>query len=411
MKLKLNTLVLLTLLSFGLYAQVTITGTGTGGWNQPGGLALTSTDGIVWTAENFEIVGDGNMKFSEGGTWETTGGYSASTPAPGFPSGTITINGGSNIVGTLGFWNVTYNLTTKAYAFTPGINPNPVVVVSGGGLGADVQMNTANGVSYAKKSLFFPGGNASFKQTSPTTGQWGGPFPDGPAVLNGTIPVPAGAYNAYFVLPSAIGPAEYIFEPVVVSMIGNFAGSGWNTDLDLETTDNVIFTKSNWAPVVNPTWTDTTLNLKFRDNHDWTFQYGNSASTNGANYPNLTGTAMNGIAGGGGDIFLPWPAPNAYNVTFDRSTGVWTFEVVQVESTRNIEPVSFQVAPNPTSDLWNFTFKDNPRANTIQIVDILGKVVSTTQIRSTNVPVDASQLPNGVYFAIIGTESVKLVKH
>ena len=179
----------------------------------------------------------------------------------------------------------------------------------------------------------------------------------------------------------------------------------------METTDNVIFTKSNWAPVVNPTWTDTTLNLKFRDNHDWTFQYGNSASTNGANYPNLTGTAMNGIAGGGGDIFLPWPAPNAYNVTFDRSTGVWTFEVVQVSSTRNIEPVSFQVAPNPTSDLWNFTFKDNPRANTIQIVDILGKVVSTTQIRSTNVPVDASQLPNGVYFAIIGTESVKLVKH
>ena len=85
MKLKLNTLVLLILLSFGLYAQVTITGTGTGGWNQPGGLALTSTDGIVWTAENFEIVGDGNMKFSEGGTWETTGGYSASTPAPGFP--------------------------------------------------------------------------------------------------------------------------------------------------------------------------------------------------------------------------------------------------------------------------------------------------------------------------------------
>lgn len=414
MKFKFNTLVLLILFGFGLQAQVavTITGTGTGGWNQPGGVALTSTDGIVWTAQNFEIVGDANMKFSEQGTWETTGGYSASTPAPGFPTGTVTINGGQNIVGTLGFWNVTYNLTTKEYAFTPGINPNPVVVVSGGGLSSDVQMNTPNGMSYSKKSLYFPGGAVSFKQTSPTTGQWGGAFPDGPAVVNGTIPVPAGAYNAYFVLPSSSTPAEYIFEPVVVSMIGNFAGSGWNTDLDLETTDNIIFTKSNWSPVVNPTWTDTTLNLKFRDNHDWTFQFGNSSGTNGANYPNLTGSAMNGINGGGGDIFLPWPAPNAYNVTFDRSTGEWSFEVVEVSSTRDIKPVSFQVAPNPASDAWTFKFKTNsPQAETIRIVDILGKVVSTTKIRSSEVTVDASQLNNGVYFAIIGTETAKLVKH
>ncbi|MBK8554319.1 MAG: hypothetical protein IPL65_00455 [Lewinellaceae bacterium] len=338
---KFNTLVLMTLLSLGLQAQVavTITGTGTGGWNQPGNLALSSTDGIIWTAENFEIVADGNMKFSEGGTWATTGGYSTSTPAPGFPTGTVTINEGSNIVGDLGFWNVTYNIATKEYTFTPGTNPNPVVVVSGGGLAADVQMNTSNGASYAKKSLYFPGGNASFKQTSPTTGQWGGAFPDGPVVVDGTIPVPAGAYNAYFVLPSANGPAEYIFAPVVVSMIGNFAGSGWNTDLDLETTDNVIFTKSNWAPVVNPTWTDTTLNLKFRDNHDWTFQFGNSTNDNGANYPNLTGTAKNGVNGGGGDIFIPWPAPNMYNVTFNRSTGEWAFEVVTT-ATHNVAPTS-----------------------------------------------------------------------
>lgn len=411
MNLRFNTLAFLILLGFGLHAQVnvTITGTGTGGWVQPGNVALTSTDGIVWTAQNFEIVADGNMKFSEEGTWATTGGYSASTPAPGFPTGTVTINGGQNIIGTLGFWNVTYNLTTKEYAFTPGINPNPVVVVSGGGLSSDVQMSTTNGVSYAKKSLFFPGGDASFKQTSPTTGQWGGAFPDGPAVSGGTIPVPAGAFNTYFVLPSPTGPAEYVFEPVVVSMIGNFAGSGWNTDLDMETTDNVIFTKSGWAPVVNPTWTDTTLHLKFRDNHDWTFQYGNSTSTNGANYPNLTGTAMNGVNGGGGDIFIPWPAPNAYNVTFNRSTGEWSFAVTT--ATKEKLPLTFNVAPSPTSDRWNFTFKEMPRAKTIQIVDIMGKIVSTTEVFSTEVSVDASQLVNGVYFARIGSETVKVVKN
>lgn len=413
MKLKFYPLFLLAFLSFGLHAQVqvTITGTGTGGWNQPGNLALTSEDGIVWTAENFEIVGDANMKFSEEGTWETTGGYSADTPAPGFPSGTVTINGGSNIVGTLGFWNVTYNVATKEYLFTPGENPNPVVVISGGGLSADVQMNSSNGMSYSKKSLFFPGGDASFKLISPTVGQWGGGFPDGPVVNDETIPVPPGAFNTYFVLPSDVGPAEYIFEPVVVSMIGNFAGSAWSTDLDLETEDNVIFTKSDWAPVINGTWTDTTLNLKFRDNHDWTFQYGSSTGTNGADYPSLTGTAMNGVNGGGGDIFIPWPAPNeVYNVTFDRSTGTWTFESI-VTSTNNPVSSSFKVAPNPTSDRWNFTFKDNSQAKTIQIVDVSGKVISTTKVFSTEVSVDASQLPRGVYFARIGTETVKIVKH
>jgi hypothetical protein len=410
MKIKLHFLSLLVFLSFGLNAQVTITGTGTGGWNQPGNLALTSTDGIVWTATNFEIVGDANMKISEGGTWETTGGYTDATPAPGFPTGEIILNGGSNIVGTLGFWNVTYNMTTKQYAFTPGVNPNPVVVVSGGGLPADIQLSTPNGTSYARKSIYYPGGDASFKLLSPTTGQWGGAFPDGPVVPGGTIPVPAGAFNTYFVLPSAAAPAEYIFEPVVVSMIGNFEGSGWNTDLDLETTDNVIFTKTNWAPVVNPTWTDAELHLKFRDNHDWTFQFGCNVPDNGGNNLALTGTAQNGLAGGGGDIFVPWPAPNAYNVTLDRSAGTWTFEVVTVP-TVNPAGASFKVFPNPTANSWNFTINEYSTAESIEIVDVLGKVVSSTPILAADVTVDAAYLAKGIYFAKIGAETVKIVKN
>jgi len=410
MKIKFYFLVFSILLSFGLnaQAQVTITGTGTGGWNQPGNLALTSTDGIVWTASNFEIVGDANMKISEGGTWETTGGYTDDTPAPGFPTGKIVLNGGSNIVGTLGFWNVTYNITTKEYTFTPGINPNPVVVVSGGGLAADVPMSSPNGTSYAKKSIFFPGGDASFKETSPTTGQWGGGFPDGPVVSGGTIPVPAGAFNTYFVLPSAAAPAEYIFEPVVVSMIGNFSGSAWSTDLDMETTDNVMFTKSNWAPVINDPWTDPELHLKFRDNHDWTYQFGCNGA-NGANNLELTGTAENGLAGGGGDIYIPWPAPNAYNVTLDRSTGTWTFEVTT--PTNNIVPANFKVYPNPTTSSWNFIINDYSQAKTIQIVDVLGKIISTTTVQSNEVTVDATNLAKGIYFARIGSETVKIVKN
>lgn len=408
MNFKVYTLILSVFMCLGLQAQVTITGTGTGGWNQPGNLPLTSTDGVVWTATNFEIVGDANMKISEGGSWATTGGFSSDTPAPGFPSGKVTINGGDNIVGQLGFWNVTYNMTTKEYAFTPGVNPNPVVVVSGGGLAADVQMNTSNGTAYAKKSLYFSGGTGSFKQTSAPAGQWGGAFPDGPAVSGGTISIPPGAFNTYFVLPSAGAPAEYIFEPVVVSMIGNFAGSAWSTDLDLTTTDNVIYTKSGWSPVINPGWADTTLNLKFRDNHDWTSQFGNGSATNGANYPNLTGTATNGVNGGGGDIFLPWPAPGAYNVTFNRSTGAWSFSKTVPTNTPVLN--TFSVSPNPTSNWWDFTFKDASHPKTVEIVDVYGKVVSSTVVNSLKASVDASQLNKGVYFARIGSETVKLIK-
>lgn len=413
MKTKLHYLIIALVFGFSVNAQVSITGTGTGGWNQPGGLALTSSDaGINWTATNFEIVGDGNMKFSEAGTWETTGGFTGDNVAPfGFPNGTITVNGGSNIVGTLGFWNVTYNINTKAYLFTAGVNPNPVIKVSGGGLTADVQMNTSNGIAYSKNSLYFPGGSTSFIQTSPTVASWGGPFPDGPVVNGGTIPVPAGAYNVLFVKNTAAAN-EFVFTPVVVSMIGNFAGSAWSTDLDLETSDNINFTKTNWAPVINGTWTDAELRLKFRDNHDWTTQFGANGG-NGSNVPALTGTAQNGVNGGGGDIFIPWPVGSVYNVVFNRSSGQWAF--TSVLGTNTFASSKFKVYPNPTNNTWNFISKNNNQITSIQIVDILGKVILTKNINSNEGNIDATTLNSGVYFAKITseniTETVKLVKN
>lgn len=390
---------------------VTITGTGTGGWNQPGGLTLTTTDGgTTWTASNFEIVGDGNMKFSEAGTWGTTGGFTGANVAPfGFPSGTVTINGGNNIVGTLGFWNVTYNAITKAYSFTAGVNPNPVIKISGGGLAADVQLNSANGIAYAKKSIYFPGGVGKFIEQG-TANQWGGAFPDETAaVLGGTIDVLAGPYNVYFT-KNASTPNEYVFEPVVVSMIGNFAGSGWGADLDLTTVDNMHYTISNWAPVINGTWTDTELHLKFRDNHDWSTQYGNSTDTNGGNNLALTGTSKNGIAGGGGDIYIPWG--KTYNVDFNRSTGEWIFsEVLGVDK---FAAKNFSVYPNPTQSSWKFA-SSNSDISSVTIVDLLGKTVMSKNASSKEVSVDASSLSKGMYFAKVtsgdSVQTLKVVKN
>ena len=422
MKTKLHLFIAL-ILGLGISAQVvgpvTITGNGTGGWSQPGNLVLSSTDGgTVWTASNFEIVGDGQMKFSEGGTWATSSGHNGADVAPfGFPSGTAAgPNAGNNIHGTPGFWNVTYNVVTREYAFTAGVNPNPVINISGGGLTADVQMNSSNGTLYSKKSVFFSGGVASFKETSPTTAQWGGTFPDcTAAVAGGTITVTTGPFNVYFTMPSATGPAEYIFEPTVVSMIGNFVGSGWGTDLDLTTSDNIHYTMANWPAQLVANSTDTSIHLKFRDNHDWATQYGEGTGTNGGNSLALTGTSQNGINGGGGDIFIPFPVSGSgYDVVLNRSTGEWTFTSV-VLGTSNFASAKFNVYPNPTTNNWNFVSNNNAQINTIQIVDMLGKVVLTKNVTSNEVTVDASNLNTGIYFARIATataiETVKLVKN
>jgi len=387
---------------------VTITGNGTGGWNQPGGLTLTTADGgTTWTATNFEIIGDGEMKFSEAGTWETTGG---NVDQPGFPSGTVIVNGGMNIKGTLGFWNVTYNAVTKAYSFTAGVNPNPVIKISGGGLATDVQLTTANGIAYSKKSIYFPGGVGKFIEDT-TTNQWGGLFPDETAaVLGGTIPIEAGPYNVYFT-KNASTPKEYVFEPVVVSMIGNFAGSGWGTDLDLTTVDNMHYTMSNWAPVIVDGWGDTELHLKIRDNHDWATQYGESTGVNGGNNLALIGTAQNGIAGGGGDIFIPWG--KTYDVDFNRSTGEWKFTDKSL-GVDKFTAKNFSVYPNPTQNSWKFT-SANDDISTVTIVDVLGKTVMSKNASSKEVSVDASSLSKGMYFAKVtsgdSVQTLKVVKN
>lgn len=401
MKTKLHSLIIAVLLGFSMNAQtISITGTGTGGWNQPGGVLLTSTDGINYTATNFEIVGNGEMKFSEG-DWSTTGG---NADQPGFPSGTVVINGGQNIQGQLGFWSVNYNIVTKAYTFTSGVNPNPVIKISGGGLTSDLQMNTNNGVAYSKKSVTFPGGDAKFIEEG-TSNQWGGAFPDGPVTPGELIPVPEGTYNVLFV-KNTDAPSEYIFEPTVVSMIGNFKGSAWGADLDMVTTDNVHFTIDDYTFEINPGWADPELHFKIRDNHDWTYQIG--SPTKNAMLP-LTGTLIQSPPDPN-DAFVPF---GRYKVEFNRSTLAYTFTDLNLAN-KGFASSNFKVYPNPTSNNWNFS-SANSQIESIRITDVLGKVVLTKKTASNQVNIDGSGLTKGVYFAKItsakATETIKLVKN
>jgi hypothetical protein len=82
-------------------------------------------------------------------------------------------------------------------------------------------------------------------------------------------------------------------------------------------------------------------------------------------------------------------------------------------ATNSFASSNFKVYPNPTSNNWTFTTKS--QINSIQIVDMLGKVVVTKNATSNEVTVDASNLNSGIYFARIATastiETVKLVKN
>lgn len=408
MKTKLHYLLIALLFSIGIKAQtISITGTGTGDWTQPGTVVLTSTDGENYTATNFQIKGDGEMKFSEGDWGKTYGVATGTLFADQFPSGVAaTIGSQANIKGQLGWWNVTYNIVTKAYSFTAGVNPFAVIKINGGGLASDLEVPTANGIAYNRNSTVFPGGDAKFIEVG-TANEFGGAFPDGPVASGTLIPVPTGVFNVYFFKTD---PAEYLFEPTVVSMIGNFVGSAWNTDLDMETTDNINYTMNNWTPVLVDGWADTELHLKFRDNHGWAVQFGGPSDTNGGNSLATTGTSKNGVNGGGGDIFIPW---GTYNVNFNRFTGEWTF--ADALGTKGFASSNFKVYPNPTTNNWNFVSNTNSQINSVRVVDVLGKVVVSKSGNTNAISVDATNLSKGVYFAkvttLISTETIKLVRN
>ncbi|MBF2708325.1 ELWxxDGT repeat protein [Flavobacterium soyangense] len=105
--------------------KVWLTGTAFGNWIEGGVIKLTNNGGGIFTATNIQIIGDGRFKFTEG-TWVSAAGYSV---APGFPTGVSAVPG-TDITGTLGFWNVTYNFVTKAYSFVPTPTDNWGIVGS-----------------------------------------------------------------------------------------------------------------------------------------------------------------------------------------------------------------------------------------------------------------------------------------
>ena len=368
-------------------------GAGANGWCDTCDIELLSTDNTNYTKTNVTLT-NGEVKFREiigtNGVWNANE-ISASSATSNFPNGTGVAGGGPAINAVTGVYTVSLNRITKVYTFTATVIYN-TLNVSGTAVGATpLALFTANGINYFRNGQNFTAGNLLINQTAPSATTWSSTaFPSGTATAGTAgIPVTAGRYN--FTFNRTTG--AFAFSPVIISVTGPGVG-GFGTDTNMTTTNGINYTLSS----LTITGTGATALVKFRQNNDWAVQWGSLV------WPTGTG------AESGDAPNIPAVAGN-YSVTLNRVTGAYAFTLL---STDTFKKAGFDVFPNPSNNVFNFTSKDNP-ISSIQIVDMLGKVVLSRTANQNEVNVDASGLTSGVYFANVtaagATETVKLLKN
>lgn len=382
-------MVFLTSLSGYSFDNISLTGPATGPTGDWGiDVFMTTADGVTYTLANHTFV-SGEMKFRKNSNWDFAYGYAT---APGFPTGTGVIPG-SNIAIPAGTYNVTFNLNTLAYSFTPGVPQFPVISVFGDGTNSvDVLLSTTNGVDYLAKSVTFSAAWIKFRRDNGWAQNWGAnAFPSGTGTQGGeNIPMPGGTYNITF----NFNTGAYSFTPTSVGIIGVGGPSGsWDVDAVMTTTDAIHYS------IMNVTITGG--GFKIRDNGTWAVQFGSPGAAGSNAFPQGTmianGADMASVSG-------------TYNIMFNRTTLEYNFQNALAVSDVNRKKVV--VAPNPTGDNW--TISGNTAIGTVNLYDVSGKLVKQAQTSDLALTIDGSDLAKGVYFAKVvsaeATASMKLVK-
>lgn len=468
----LYSLLLMFVVSFSSNAQVSMIGPGaSGAWDVD--VNLSSTDGVIWTLDNFIMPG-GEFKFRLDNAWSVNWG------ATTFPSGTGTQDG-PNIPGIAGTYNVTFNQSTGEYNFSGGA-PIPTVKLVGTAVTSvdGLLMATADAENYYVNNATLVDGTAQFDVDATVYG--GDTFPGG-VVSDASlfIPVVGGDYSS-ITLNIATGEYTFTAAPIfqIISITGDGA-TGWGNDTDLTTTDGINYTLSGL--------TLTTGEIKFRQGNDWAVNWGDSAwpsgvaTQGGPNIPCVAGTysvtfnretgaynfffpivSLTGSATGGwGDGFdfdlttedgvnynrlgftlgegeckfregnswtvnwggADWPTgvatlsganipsvPGTYDIDFNKVTGAYNFSPSL--SNVSFNNGNFKVYPNPSQNVWNVA-SANEVITSIQVLDVLGKTVMTVAPQATSAVINASELNSGIYFARIatatGTSTIKVVRN
>lgn len=183
-----------------------------------------------------------------------------------------------------------------------------------------------------------------------------------------------------------------------ISMIGEFTGwaGDFNMIRDLDTFDlwvqSVVFT------IDDDLDGSGFVDMKFRENADWTYNWGNQ------DFPGGTGL-LNGP-----NIQVPY---GAWNVSFNCFTLEYNFQVqIGVDDIAN-HTEDFRISPNPASsgiileDYNKSTFKNA----TISIYNINGQKLIKHPLTDLKTFIDISTLKAGVYFVkMTGEKTIAIEK-
>jgi hypothetical protein len=354
-----------------------------------GTATMSPTSPTTFSLSNVTLL-DGLAQFDVDGVF--AGGT-------GFPTGTFVDNTQFIPVVAGSYTSVIVNTETGEYTFTAApVFPSIAIVGDGaGGWPNDPQVDTnvlttTDGITYKGSKFVLTAGEIKFRSNNNWSDpNWGGvSFPTGPDATNPTgniVVTTPGTYDVVFDRTTG----AYTFSFPTIAIVGAGAG-GWPNDPQVDanvltTTDGANYSIINVALIADQ--------IKFRSNNDWSQE-----NWGGVTFPSGPGADLNG------NIVVD--VAGNYDATFNRVTKAYAF--TPNLATTSFAKSNFKVYPNPSNTNWNFTSAKDV-ITSIQVVDMLGKVVAT----STSTTVDASALTTGVYFAKVATasatETIKVVKN
>ena len=282
-----------TTLAFSFNTTATVLNIGVVGaltnWGGSTDIAMTSTDGVTYTLLDYTFPA-GDVKFRQDNDWTYSWG------AASFPTGTATA-GGSNIPVAAGRYDVSFNHTTLAYAFTT----MSVSIIGDGaqGWGTDVNMTSTNGINYTLNNVTLVNGFVKFRKTGDWGTNWGSSsWPSGVASNGGSnIATVAGVYNITFNRVTG----AFAFQDPNAGIV-NLNGSANNTGSAIQ-----MVTSNN---------TDYSLTDQELVTGDIAF-YTNSTNYSAIDFPTGTGVA-------GSTTLIPVVGGH-YNISYNASTFAYSF--------------------------------------------------------------------------------------
>ena len=292
------------------FDEISISGTAGPGLNSD--TPMLTVDGENYFLNNCALTA-GTLLFRKNNSSAETWGSAS------FPSGTAT-QGGDAMIVTPGTYNITFNKTTGAYNF---VFAKIGIIGSGtpGGWDTDTLMNTTDGLNYTLEGITLTTGELKFRQNQSWTINWGATtFPIGTANLNGSnIAVIAGTYSVSF--NKNTGAFNFSAGYPVISLT-----SSSNSSINLITLDGENYYLNNYSISSGDyLFTQSSPNV-------------NSWGTN--SFPSGTATL--------GGASIPVLAGD-YNITFNKSTGVFSFNYLTISVIGSATPGGWSADTNLTT--------------------------------------------------------------